>query len=182
MNLLFRVATCYIPERLKKKELRELFQATAAAFAKAIPSTEGLIFEECLLEFARFTKSIVDQAMNKSDDLKTIQDLLYQSAYEFGAKFRKRFKVSTPGDVMAAGKLLYRILGIEFHGTEQGAVTITKCFFSQYYTPATCRVISPLDAGMLAGLSAGKGMTFSERITEGSKCCQAQVLFKGQLP
>ena len=135
MNFLFHIAQFYIPEQRKKKEFMELFEATAAAFEKTTPSTDGLSFEGCLREFARFTNSVVDQATTKHEDLQTIQELLYQSAYEFGAKFKRRFGVSTPRDVMAASRFLYHLLGIDFKGTEQGMVTISKCFFSQYLFP-----------------------------------------------
>ena len=65
---------------------------------------------------------------------------------------------STINDVMSASRLLYRILGIDFHGTEQGTIMISKCFFSRTYSSSTCHVISSLDAGMIAGLSGGGAM------------------------
>ena len=163
---------------MKKRELMTLFQITASAFERTIPESIGGSFDECLIAFARFTKSEVDRAMSTGGDLLTIQDLLYQGAYEFGHKFRKQFRMSTVRDVMEASRFLYKILGIEFKGTEKGTITISKCFFSQHYSPSTCRVISSLDAGMIAGLSSRGGLSFSKRITEGSTSCNAQFIFK----
>jgi hypothetical protein len=177
MNFLFHFSKIFIPEYMKKRELMNLFHLTALAFERTIPPTFGLSFDDCLVVFAHFTKSEVDRAM-RGGDLQTIQDLLYQGAYEFGNKFRKKFRVSTTRDVMEASRFLYKILGIDFKGTEKGTITISKCFFSQHYSPSTCRVISSLDAGMIAGLSGGGGLSFSERITEGSTSCNAQFIFK----
>ena len=166
---------------MKKRELMNLFHLTALAFERTIPPTFGLSFDDCLVVFARFTKLEVDELMSRGGDLLTIQDLLYQGAYEFGDKFRKQFRVSTTSDVMEASRFLYKILGIDFKGTEKGTITISKCFFSQHYSPSTCRVISSLDAGMIAGLSGGGRLTFSERITEGSTFCNAQFIFKAHI-
>jgi hypothetical protein len=178
MNFLFHFSKMYLPEYVKKRELMNLFHITALAFERTIPPTIGLSFDECLVAFAHFAKSEVDLVMSRGEDLQTIQELLYQSAYEFGNKFRKQFRVSTARDVMEASRFLYKILGIDFKGTEKGTITISKCFFSQHYSPFTCRVISSLDAGMIAGLSGGGGLSFSERITEGSTFCNAQFIFK----
>jgi hypothetical protein len=181
MNLLFIVSKIYIPAFLKKKELMNLFRMTASAFGRTVPSMERKSFDECLTEFAIFTKSQVDDLIIQGGDPKAVQDRLYQGAFEFGEKYRKRFHVSTINDIIAVSRLLYSILGIDFQGTEQGTITISKCFFSHTYSSSTCRVISSLDAGMIAGLSGGGEMTFSKRITEGSEFCQAQFIFKEQL-
>ena len=178
MNFLFHLSKMYIPAYVKKRELMNLFHITALAFERTIPPTTRLSFDECLVEFVQFTKAEVDRAMSRGEDLLTIQDLLYQGAYEFGHKFKKLFRVTTAKDVMEASRFLYKILGIDFKGTEKGALTISKCVFSQHYSPSTCRVISSLDAGMIAGLSGGGRLTFSERITEGSTSCNAQFIFK----
>ena len=78
-------------------------------------------------------------------------------------------------EVMRAGRVLYRAIGIEFRGTEQGRIEIGECVFSKHYSPVTCRVISSLDAGIMAGLSDGKSLSFSQRITEGFDSCKAQM-------
>jgi hypothetical protein len=78
-------------------------------------------------------------------------------------------------EVMRAGRVLYRAIGIEFRGSDQGLIEIGECFFSKYYSPATCSLISSLDAGIMAGLSDGKELSFSQRITEGFNSCKAQM-------
>jgi hypothetical protein len=180
MNLLLKIAIIYIPPFLKRRELMKLFHLTASTFEKPIPPMADLSFEECLAEFAHFTKSEVDQLIIRHEDLQTVQDRLFQGAYAFGDKFRRIFRVSSTSDVIAVSRLLYRVLGIDFQGTEQGTIKISKCFFSKIYSSTTCHVISSLDAGMIAGLSGGNEMIFSERITEGAESCIAQFILKEQ--
>jgi hypothetical protein len=181
MNLLFKISEIYLPSWIKKKELMNLFRITASAFESTVPPTAGLSFEECLAAFAHFTKFEIDQLMIRNKDLHTIQDRLYHSAYEFGDKFRIRFRVSSISDVMAVSRFLYRILGIDFQGTHKGSITICKCFFSEIYSSSTCRVISSLDSGMMAGLSGGGGLIFSHRITEDFDACKARYFSKEQI-
>ena len=181
MNFLFTVAQCYTPAFLKKRELMNLFHITASAFETTIPSIAGLSFEESLAKFAHFTKAETEHAITCNGELHTIQDRLYEGAYRFGDKFRKRFHISTIDDVMEVSRLLYRILGIDFLGSAQGTITISKCYFSHTYSSSICRVVSSLDAGMIAGLSGGGVLAFSDRITEGFEFCKAQFIKKEQL-
>lgn len=178
MNLLFKISNVYIPTFLKKKELRNLFSITASAFGSSAPSTAGLSFEECLTAFAHFTQTEVRKSIDRDENFQVLQDRLYRGAYEYGGKFRKKFGVSTVNDVMEASRMLYHILGIEFHGTSEGMITICPCFFSKHYSASTCRIISSLDAGMIAGLAGGGTLTFSQRITEGYDSCKAQYISK----
>jgi hypothetical protein len=182
MNLLFQISSLYLPEFIKKKELMNLFRITAFAFDRSTPSIAGLSYEQCLITFAQFTQTEADYLKAAGKELQPIQATLYEGACKLGARFRKRFGVTTTRDVMTASKFLYHLLGIHFDGTEQGTATISRCFFSRYYSPATCKVISSLDAGLLAGLSAGGKFSFSERITEGYDCCKAQLQLNDRMP
>jgi hypothetical protein len=76
-------------------------------------------------------------------------------------------------DVMALGRLLYSLLDIEFQGSSSGEIMISRCYFSGYYSPEVCRVMSAMDHGLLAGLAGGGKLVFSQRITEGHACCRA---------
>lgn len=175
MSVRLFLAERYMPAFMIKREIRNLFQLTASAFARRAPSMNGSSVDDCLAEFALFTKTSVDQASNRDEEIAVVQDRLFQQAFAYGRLWRKRLGITTMGEVMRAGRMLYRAVGIDFRGTDRGAIEIGKCFFSQYYSPATCRVISSLDTGIMAGLSDGKRMTFSQRITEGSDFCKAQV-------
>jgi repressor of nif and glnA expression len=107
---------------------------------------------------------------------------LYRNACQLGEKLRKEYHIGTRADVIRLSRILYRILGIGFTESAEGEVVINRCFFSQFYTPEVCAVISALDEGLAAGLSAGGRLVFKERITEGKNCCRATFCMKDILP
>ncbi len=74
---------------------------------------------------------------------------------------------------MVMGRILYRALKIDFRGISSGEIEISRCYFSQFYSPQICELISSLDEGILAGLAGDGRLTFSQRITEGRDCCKA---------
>ena len=51
---------------------------------------------------------------------------------------------------------------------------IRRCFFSGFYSPEVCRLISSLDEGLAAGLTGGK-LCFVQRITDGGSCCKGHI-------
>ena len=173
MNLLLRFAAPFIPPFMKKHQVKRLLQLTAEAFGTSMPSLHGHSFNESLRTFATFTSDEAEKAIRAGKDMSVIHDALYHGALSLGAQCRRWFRIGEGDDVMAAARVLYAFCGIDFQGTEDGGVTISRCFFSTYYSGAVCRVISSLDAGLLAGLSGGRQLSFSARITEGAPTCNA---------
>jgi hypothetical protein len=176
MNILLKIAEIYVPTFIKKAKLKELFECTAAAFNCPVPELKGLSFDECLVKYAEFTKEEAEKALQSGHDLHQIKQRLYQNAYRLGQNLRKSFHVTTTQDVMTMGRILYRVIGIDFQGTGQGEMTINHCFFSQFYSSQVCQIISSLDEGVFAGLSGGGQLAFSQRITEGQQCCKASFM------
>ncbi|MBN2010647.1 hypothetical protein JW960_14975 [candidate division KSB1 bacterium] len=175
MNLLFRIANLYIPNFIKKRELKKLFRLTATAFGETMPSLDTLNYDKCLAEYAQFSQNAVDHFFAQGKDIQPVQEQLFRLASEYGTLWRKRFAVVSIDDVMQAASLLYRTIGIDFWGTERGDIKISTCFFSSFYSPQTCIVISSLDAGIMAGLSDGATLLFTRRITEGFDTCCAHL-------
>ena len=176
MGLLLRIAQVHIPAFVKKNALQELFDSTALAFQCKPPRIKGLSLEEGLIAYALFTKKETEKSLQQGKDLDLLKNHLYQNAYQLGQRLRKILRITALSDAMIMGRILYRMLGIDFQGTAQGEVTIHRCFFSGFYSPPICRVISSLDQGILAGLSGGGQLFFSQRITEGGKCCKARLV------
>jgi len=95
-----------------------------------------------------------------------------------GCDLRKELRISSSEEFMAAARLLYHIIGIDFNGKKTGQITIRKCYFSQFYSEDVCRLISSLDGGILAGLSGKTGkLEFLDRLTSGADCCIAVFHF-----
>jgi hypothetical protein len=161
------------PAIVRRQALVQLFRATAAALEADMPSLSGLSHEQCLLAYARFTADQAEEALRGGRDLAAVQERLYRNAYGLGQLAGRLLRVRTVDDVMVLGRFLYSILDIDFAGSEDGPITIGRCFFSSFYTPQACQLMSAMDRGLLAGLAGGGDLAFSERITEGRPCCRA---------
>ncbi|HNW59936.1 MAG TPA: hypothetical protein PKI62_09700 [bacterium] len=175
MNLLLRLAALPLPAIVRKKELEQLAALTAAAFGVAAPEFSGLGAAEALACYARFTRESAMDALAQRRGLPALEARLGEAARAYGARWRRRFSVTTPAEAMQAARVLYRAIGIDFRGTAEGMIEISSCYFSRFYAPEICRMISALDAGVLAGLAGGGTLAFSQRITEGHPCCRAYL-------
>jgi len=178
--LLSRLLT-QAPALVKRQALMQLFRATAAAFQADMPRLSGLSREQCLLAYARFTANQAEEALRQGGDLSELQERLYRNAYRLGRTPGWLLRVRSVDDVMALGRSLYDILDINFEGSRGGEITIGRCYFSSYYSPEVCQVMSAMDRGLLAGLAGGGELVFTERITEGQPCCRARFALAGSL-
>ena len=174
--MLGRIAGIYVPAYLKKRELKNLFEITGSAFGAEVPGLAHLSYPECLIEFAQFTKRVVERSIDNLHNLGIARQQLCHRSYEMGNVLRVRFGLTSMTDVMAACRIIYKCLGIDFRGTDQGAITISNCIFSNYYSEQICGVISCLDKGLVAGLSGGGKLSFTQKITEGMDCCKAELV------
>jgi len=176
MSPLLSQLLTHTPAIVKRQALVQLFRATVAAFQADMPRLSGLSREQCLLAYARFTADQADEALRQGGDLSELQERLYRNAYRLGRTSGWLLGVHSVDDVMALGRVLYAILDIDFEGSRSGEITIGWCYFSSYYSPEACRVMSAMDSGLLAGLAGGGELMFSQRITEGHPCCRARFM------
>lgn len=175
MNLLLITAQIYLPAFIKKKKVQELFELTAESFQSDLPDTKNLTYSDCLIAYAQFSKTKAEEVIKLDNNTEAVKERLYLNAFQMGEKLRKDFRIKTQADVIHFSKILYKILKIDFTGNLSGEVIIKRCFFSQFYTPEVCGIISSMDEGLAAGLSAGGRLVFKNRITEGRNCCQATL-------
>lgn len=173
MNLLLRALQLYTPEYLRRRRLADLAAVTAGAFGCPAPDLGGLSGDERLRRYAEFTRARVDEAIAGGRDLPLIRGRLHAGAFRIGSELRRQLRITTMADAMAAARVLYRGLGIDFRGTPAGDVLVARCFFSDFYSGDVCRVIAALDDGFLAGLAGGGRLVFLRRITEGHDHCRA---------
>ena len=128
-----------------------------------------------------------EEALRQGGDLSELQERLYWNAYRLGRTPGWLLRVQGVDDVMALGRSLYDILDIDFYGSvsdsvsgsDSGEITISRCYFSSFYSPEACQVMSAMDRGLLAGLAGGGELMFSQRITEGHPCCRARFTLAG---
>jgi hypothetical protein len=174
MGLSLIAAGIYIPQFVKRRKLGELWEATAGAFQSPAPIMKGLSFDEGLKSYALFTREKAEEAVRRKRETE-VRSLLYGNAFKIGRKLQTDFQVSTMEEALRMARIIYKILGIDFRWNQNGDIVIRKCFFSSFYSGDICRVISSLDAGLLAGLSGGSRLDFQQRITEGNECCRASL-------
>jgi hypothetical protein len=181
MNLRLRLARIYLPAVLKKRKLAELIRLTARAFGAEAPPMERLSLRRMRRLYAEFARDAAARVLGDpagSGAVKAeVERRLFEEALRFGEDLRRELRVAArPDEVMAAARVLYRGLGIDLRGGADGAIVISRCSFSGDFTPDVCRLSSRLDAGVLAGLSGGWRLEFTERLTEGAACCRARLV------
>jgi hypothetical protein len=162
------------PSIVKKQAMVQLFRSTAQAFRCEMPRLSGLSREQCLQEYARFTAEGAEEALRRGSELAELQGRLYRNAYRLGRTPGWLLHVQGVEDVMTLGSFLYGLLDIEFQGSSDGEITISRCYFSSFYSPEVCQVMSAMDRGLLAGMAGGGELVFSQRITDGQACCRAR--------
>ncbi|HUI29669.1 MAG TPA: hypothetical protein VLX91_05595 [Candidatus Acidoferrales bacterium] len=177
MNFRLYLMKLFLPVNLKKEKLHELFGVTAAAFQTTPPVVEGLRFNDLLQEYATFTRAAAMQQIIKGEDVSLVMQRLYDGAYRIGEELREEMRIRSRKDAMKAARLLYRAMGIDFHCSGSGEVGIARCYFSTFYPPEVCWIISSLDEGIIAGLTDGGRLWFVSRITEGNNSCVGQIEF-----
>jgi hypothetical protein len=107
---------------------------------------------------------------------------LFLVGQRLGIETRVKLGVGdNPKDLERAAKILYRVLGIEFHlqwldGKNANAI-IDRCALAQKYSVLTCEVLSATDEGVINGLQPNVTMKFKEYMTSGCKNCRAELHF-----
>jgi hypothetical protein len=188
-NIRLAAARVLVPRRARRRALEQLFARTAAAFGSPVPPPRGRGPSARLAEYARFTREQADEALAACADdrgpgggaaaddgraaLAGLERRLYRAARGLGGRYRVMLRVRSPGEALAAARILYRGLGIDFRAATDGEIVIRSCSFAPHYTPRVCAVVSALDRGLLAGLAGGGELDFRQRLTEGACCCRA---------
>ncbi len=173
MRLRLALARLPLPAFVKKRGLRRLAALTADAFDLPAPDVSGRSYSRALAVYADFTREAAGRLAGGDWAGKRVQAALFRGAFALGARYRRLFRIRDAGEALVAMRALYRAIGIRMERDGREGFTVRSCFFSSRYDPATCQVISALDAGLLAGLAGGGGLSFSQRLTEGAPCCRA---------
>lgn len=181
MSLRLRVLELHIPEFVARSALRRLFDATASAFGREAEDLDGLDRRALLERYASFTIRCAEQAMGDSTD-PVVSHRMWENAHALGASLRRQLGVRTRGEALRAARIAYRMIGIDLRTDRRGRVTVDRCAFAEWYSPPVCILMSSLDAGLIAGLTDGGWLAFSERITEGRPRCIARISWQEASP
>lgn len=159
----------------RRRELLRLFARTAAAFGRPLPPGLPRGSRGLLAAYARFSRDEAEAALAGGQDLAALERRLFRAALGLGAGYRLRLGVRSFREAMAAARLIYGGLGIDFRGGADGTVEIRRCRFASVYTPGVCALVSALDRGLLAGLTGGGELQFRQRLSAGAAACRAIV-------
>jgi hypothetical protein len=111
------------------------------------------------------------------------RESLFAVGETLGKQTRSKLGVrDSQNDLIKASKILYRILGIDFHiewQNESNAIAvIERCALAEKYSAVTCEVLSATDEGVISGLQPDVKMKFTQYITGGCQNCRATLNFK----
>jgi hypothetical protein len=182
VSLRLRALELHIPEWVARSALRQLFEATASAFGCDPVDVRGMTRRELLERYAAFTTRYAEAALTGRSEADAVSRRMWNNAYDLGESLRRRLGVRTRTEALRAARVAYRMLAIDLRADQQGNVVVDRCAFAPWYSPGVCRLMSSLDAGLVAGLTQGGRLAFSERITEGRPRCLARISWKGATP
>jgi hypothetical protein len=181
LNLRLKAISLYLPDAIKTWKFHELVNTTATAFGVEPPDLRSLSFAEALQAYASFTRDEALRWNDNSDRRSQIKSRLFECGRQIGTGLRRLLGVRTRQDVIDAARVLYRLLGIDFRPYDGNGFIIKQCFFSKFYTVDVCRVMSSMDEGLIAGLSDGAGLQFSDMMSEGQDVCLGTITYKGTI-
>ena len=168
-----------IPDPVRRWALRTLFRTTADAFDAPMPGLRGRSADEILASYAAYTDTLARDAPSDPQRRAHIERRLHENAERLGRRVRRALGVRTTTEALEVAHRLYDLIGIDLTGDGRGCVVVTRCAFATRYSPDVCRLMSASDAGLLAGLTDGGRLAFTERITSGSRVCRATLAVDG---
>jgi hypothetical protein len=176
MSIRTRLFALPLPGFVRKACVRRLARLTAQAFQSAPPSARGLSCEALLERYAVFTAEHAEALLSVGAPAirEETGERLFSNARDLGKRIRVWLGIRGTREVMDVARALYRVIGVDFRGRANAGTstfTVARCYFSSHYSPEVCRLISGLDAGLLSGLSDGRELVFTKRVTEGAALC-----------
>lgn len=170
-----RVFSAIPPSILRPFVMRRLLQRTADAFGTRPPIVRGMSGDQLVRAYAAFSSVRSELLLGGGGGPETSRRDLWRSAHHVGSDLRRWLGISSMAEAMVAARAVYRVLDIDLRGSPAGDVVVARCSFARVYSPEVCAVMSSLDAGLFAGLTGGRRLTFSDRLTEGAPACLATL-------
>lgn len=180
MSLRTRALPDRIPDPVRRWALRALFRATFDAFDAPMPDLRGRSAGDLLSTYVTCTDELGRGLLLEPERRLLVERRLRSNMERLGRRIRLALGVRTTADALDVAHRLYGLIGIDLTGDGRGQVVVSRCAFSARYSPDVCRVMSASDAGLLAGLTDGGRLTFTERITTGSAVCLATLTTGGE--
>lgn len=182
MNVRLLIAEIRMPSRRRLEKVRELAALTARALGTIPPSITDRSVRRALAAYAKFTRESADLAVRNGADLERLGAKLREEAVGFGRSLAAAFRIRDRRQALRLLRLAYRAIGIDMRPGADGAVSVRRCFFKDYYAPETCRLIASLDEGLMAGICGEGKLVFTQRLTAGEPGCLARFILESPRP
>lgn len=182
MNVRLLALRLHVPASVRRSILRDLIGATARAFGRDPPDTARLTGPQLMAVAVESSRSWAEEAIRSGEHLERLQGRMFSETFELGRRSRRRLHLTTEAEGLAAARIIYGAIGIDFRRRGSGNIEVPRCAFARAYPPEVCTLMSSMDSGLIAGLTGTEGLRFTERITEGARACRALVLHGGGRP
>jgi hypothetical protein len=179
MSVRLALLRLHLPALVRRAILRELISAIARGFERPCPAMMGLSGDELLACAIDVSHRWSEDALGGAADRSEAERRLFSEALALGRRAKRRLKIETEEEGLAAAGVLYEAIGIEFRPGRAGAIVVPRCAFARVYRPGVCELMSAVDSGLIAGLTGAAGLRFTERLTEGAPACRALLLQTG---
>ena len=195
MGLRLVLLNWWTPKYVIGKELKSISDKTMTALTALISKYAPEIviasqnrqpsknIQEQRAAMAEAQANLVDtlaRAVGHEEAIRAGREALFSVGQNLGKEAGRRLGVGdSPDDLTMAAKILYRVLGIEFHiqwhGQSSATIIVDRCSLAEKYSELTCQVLSATDEGVVTGLQPKVTMKFKEYITSGCKNCFAEI-------
>lgn len=199
MGLRLLILDLWTPKYIIRKELENISVQTTTALetlaskynietADLKQKRQPKTIQEQRMVMAKTQAKLVEKlkhAVGHQEAVKLSRNALFSVGRNLGKQARNNLGVSdTQNDLTRAARILYRILGIEFHlewhSTSSATLIIDRCALAEEYSKLTCEVLCATDEGVINGLQPKVTMKFKEYMTSGCKNCRAHIHFERQ--
>ncbi len=197
MGLRLLILNWWTPKYIIRKELKNISDKSNMALRELVSKYVAKSVDNTNEKQQQSSKSVEEQrtimaqtqaklvnmlatGVGNEEAVKLGREALFLVGQNLGKQVRSRLGVNdNPEDLAKAAKILYRVLGIEFHleWHDQSSATliIDRCALADQYSKLTCEVLSATDEGVINGLQPEVTMKFKEYMTSGCKNCRANI-------
>ncbi len=156
----------------RRIELQLLMNLTAKAFGEHPKRLWTLSNDKALRVYAEYTSARLKTGADEA-----LLQRMNSEALKMGRMLRRFFFIGSEARAQRLIVALYRNIGIRLTFSDHESLCFHSCYFARLYTPAACLAASALDDGIIRGITGRttSRLLFSQRTTEGCKCCIAKI-------
>jgi len=135
MNPVLSLSKIGVPNFLKRRILGSLFEITGSSFSCCPPDIRGLGYRDLLELYSKFSRDLSEESIESGKNLEAIGRSLFEGAYRLGFRLKNVLWLRNVTEGITVVKIIYGTIGIDFEERDQKTFAITRCYFSDNYSP-----------------------------------------------